>query len=71
MELREYLSKAGAGTALAKKLDISPVLVSQWCNGVRRVPAERCPDIERATGGSVRCEDLRPEIDWAVLRTAE
>jgi DNA-binding transcriptional regulator YdaS (Cro superfamily) len=71
MELREYLSKAGAGAALAKKLDISPVLVSQWRTGKRRVPAHRCPEIELATDGSVRCEDLRPEIDWAVLRPAE
>lgn len=32
------------------------------------VPAERCPAIERATNGQVRCEDLRPDVDWAVLR---
>ena len=23
--------------------------------------------IESATGGAVRCEDLRPDVDWAVL----
>ncbi len=33
-----------------------------------RVPAEHCPAIERATGGAVRCEDLRPDIEWGVLR---
>ena len=33
-----------------------------------RVPAEHCPAIERATGGKVRCEDLRPDVDWSVLR---
>lgn len=31
-------------------------------------PAEYCPAIERATDGRVRCEDLRPDVDWAVLR---
>ena len=56
------------GNALAREIGVTPVLVSQWANGVRRVPAERCPQIERATGGLVRCEELRPDVDWAVLR---
>jgi DNA-binding transcriptional regulator YdaS (Cro superfamily) len=38
--------------------------VSQWKRG--RVPAERCPDIEAITG--IRCEELRPDVDWSVLR---
>lgn len=32
------------------------------------VPAEHCPAIERATGGKVRCEELRPDVAWEVLR---
>lgn len=40
--------------------------VYQWRK--TRIPAERCPTIERATGGLVRCEDLRPDIEWSVLR---
>ena len=28
------------------------------------MPAEHCPRIERITGGSVRCEDLRPDVEW-------
>lgn len=39
-----------------------------WFNTSRRVPAEHCPLIERATDGRVRCEDLRPDIAWDVLR---
>lgn len=69
MTLTEYLKEAqGGGAALASALGVVPELVSQWKTGARRVPAERCPDIERATGSAVRCEDLRPDIDWAVLR---
>ena len=30
--------------------------------------AERCIQIEKATAGAVRCEQLRPDIDWAYLR---
>ena len=35
-----------------------------------RVPAEYCPLIEKATAGAVRCEDLRPDVDWAYLRNS-
>jgi len=37
----------------------------------RNEPAERCPQIEQATGGLVRCEDLRPDVQWSVLRGTE
>lgn len=40
--------------------------VQSWLK--TRVPAEHCPTIERATAGAVRCEELRPDVDWAVLR---
>lgn len=26
--------------------------------------------IERESGGAVRCEDLRPDVDWAYLRNS-
>jgi DNA-binding transcriptional regulator YdaS (Cro superfamily) len=56
-------------TALADVAGVSPQAVSQWVSGM--VPAERCPAIERATHGAVRCEDLRPDVDWAVLRNSD
>lgn len=70
MKLNAYLEKPGSCTAadLAKKIGVSPVLVSQWRTESRPVPVERCPAIDRATGGEVRCEDLRPDVDWAYLR---
>lgn len=43
--------------------------VYQWTK--TRVPAERCPAIERATNGLVRCEELRPDVAWDVLRNTE
>ncbi|SIR00461.1 helix-turn-helix domain-containing protein [Pseudacidovorax sp. RU35E] len=69
MNLLDYVTKSrGRQSAIAAAIGCQPVLVSQWANGVRRVPAERCPAIERATGGVVRCEDLRPDVAWDVLR---
>ncbi len=37
----------------------------------KKVPAGHCPAIERATravGQPVLCEELRPDVDWVVLR---
>ena len=68
MTLHEYLSRIGETKRLAFAVGVAPSVVSQWKYGVRQVPAERCPGVERATGGRVRCETLRPDVDWAVLR---
>ena len=66
--VQRAIDKLGSGAALAKTLDRSPQFVSQMLRGERDVPAELCPIIERETG--VRCEELRPDVQWAVLRQA-
>lgn len=71
MKLREYLSNPGAQAKLARVVGVTPVSVHHWSTGARQVPAARCPTIEKATGGTVRCEDLRPDIDWAYLRATD
>lgn len=58
----------GSQAALASALGVSNGAVSQWKETGRRVPAEHCPAIEQLTGKRVRCEDLRPDIAWSVLR---
>lgn len=67
MKLNEYLETNNAAN-LARGIGVTPAFVSQWINGHRPIPAGRCPAIERATGGAVRCEELRPDVDWSVLR---
>lgn len=61
---------AGGAGSLARAVGVSPQFVYQWLKGDRRVSPERCADIERATGGKVRCEELRPDLAemWAYLR---
>ena len=71
MDLKTYLDQRGGGMALARAVGVSAVIVSQWKTGSRAVPAERCPAIEKATAGAVRCEDLRPDVDWAYLRATD
>ena len=73
MKLSEFFAmKRGAQASLAKALDVPAPLLSAWASENpetrRQVPAERCPLIERATKRAVRCEDLRPDIAWEVLR---
>lgn len=58
----------GGNAELARLLGVSPQAVSNWKRD--GVPAEKCPLIERLTEGSVRCEELRPDIEWRVLREA-
>ena len=58
----------GGQTNMARALCVKTPTVNQWVHGIRQVPAERCPAIERITAGAVRCEDLRPDVDWAYLR---
>ena len=62
------LEVVGGPSAMARILFVTPQAVCFWRDGKREIPAERCPAIERATNGAVRCEDLRPDVDWAYLR---
>ena len=58
----------GSQVALANALGVTKAAVGQWRDPGRRVPAEHCPEIEKAPAGEVRCEDLRPDVDWSYLR---
>ncbi len=64
--LQRAIDHAGGVSKLAGLLGVSVQRLSNWLD--RGVPAERCPDIEHATGGAVRSEELRPDVRWGVLR---
>jgi len=53
---------------LARKVGVTPGAVNQWVTGVSQISVKLCPLVEAATGGAVRCEDLRPDVRWDVLR---
>lgn len=73
MKLKDFLNKEGRGSsaALARKINVPPVLITQWKKGIQRVPADKCLLIECATNRQVRCEDLRPDIPWFVIRDSK
>jgi len=76
MQTHNALSKAieiaGSQKALADLVGVGNRTLWAWVSR-GNVPAERCPDIERATGGKVTCEELRPDLadQWAYLRGTE
>lgn len=63
------VSLLGGPVSAARKLGVARYqTVQQWVvNG--SVPPKYCPQIERLLEGAVRCEGLRPDIDWAYLRS--
>lgn len=66
--IKRAVALIGGQSATARALDITPPTVSQWVKGERRVPDRHCIAIDRLTNGQVRCEELRPDIDWSYLR---
>lgn len=60
----------GSQRELAKLLGVTRARVTQWLT-TDRIVSDYCPRIERLTGGQVRCEDLRPDVDWAYLRATD
>jgi DNA-binding transcriptional regulator YdaS (Cro superfamily) len=49
-------------TAVATLLGVSKVQVCRWESGSRAITAEQAGAIERATGGQITREELRPDI---------
>lgn len=73
MTLDEYLRSDGALTVAELRAAIgarSDDQVRQWQHGYAgRLPSpENCAAIERATGGKVTCEELRPGEQWHRVR---
>jgi DNA-binding transcriptional regulator YdaS (Cro superfamily) len=58
----------GSQEQLAKAVGLSQSAVSQYVTGSKRPSAEIAIRIEKATSGSVKCEELRPDVPWHVIR---
>ena len=69
--IQTAITLAGGAKQLAQMIGVPHQSVYFWASGYRRIPAEYCPAVERVTVGKVRCEALRPDVDWSVLRTPQ
>jgi DNA-binding transcriptional regulator YdaS (Cro superfamily) len=65
--LQSAIDFAGGQSELARRIGVRQSHIGMW-KSRGRVPAQYCPTIERVTEGVVRCEQLRPDVDWAYLR---
>jgi DNA-binding transcriptional regulator YdaS (Cro superfamily) len=62
--LRLAIKRADGVYHLSAALKVKPQAISNWIS--RGTPKERCLAIENLTG--IRCEELRPDINWSALR---
>lgn len=67
--IEKAISGIGSQQILAKECGVSQQTVSLWLNG-GKMDVKYIPAIIKATEGKVRAEDLRPDVDWAVIRNS-
>lgn len=62
MDIAAYLKEKGlTQEEFAASVGVTQGRVSHWLGG-EKIPAERCVQIEKATGGKVSRQDLRPDV---------
>lgn len=57
--------------AFASRCRTSKAHLTNIAYGLKTCGERLAIDIERESGGAVRCETLRPDVDWAYLRGTE
>jgi DNA-binding transcriptional regulator YdaS (Cro superfamily) len=73
MELSDFWEPLSAGAKLdfAKRCETSVGHISNIAFWGKRCGEKLAVCIERETKGQVRCESLRADVDWAVLRASD
>jgi len=68
MNLSEYLKSSPRGelVSISREIHSHPSTVFYWANGIRPIPIHHCVAIERATGGQVTRQELRPDDWWKI-----
>lgn len=72
MNLHEFIKplERGALDAFASACLTTSGQLKQVAYGNRRPSASLAINIERESTGRVTCEELRPDVDWAYLRSS-
>lgn len=68
--LRAYLNSLAPEQqkAFAERCDTSVGYLRKAISAGQNIAEKTCIAIERESGGSVTCEQLRPDVDWGYLR---
>jgi len=71
--LRTYLNglSPSAQADFASRCNTSVGYLRKAMSAGQRIGESIVIAIERESAGAVRCEDLRPDVDWAYLRGTE
>ena len=70
MDLKKFLLSLPAADRddFAARCETTYAHLRNIAYGFRQAGEKLCIAIERESQGAVRCEDLRPDVDWAFLR---
>lgn len=60
--LQKAVEILGSQTRLAQAIGVRQQNVWSWLNLAKKVPAEYCRAIEKATSGQISKETLRPDV---------
>ena len=73
MSLHAYIKVLDKTTldSLAGRCETTAGQLKQIAYGNRRASVVLAVSLERETKGAVKCEQLRPDVDWAYLRGAQ
>lgn len=73
MELRTYLNSLSLSEQVdfARRCKTSLGYLRKALSAGQKLGESLCINIERESGASVTCEDLRPDVDWGYLRGTE
>lgn len=71
-KLRAYLNnlKTSEQSAFAQGCDTSVGYLRKAISTGQRLGEGLCISIERESASFIRCEDLRPDVDWAFIRNS-
>ena len=67
--IKTAIEICGSQALVAKACDVSQPTVFKWLSG-GKMDVKYIPAIIKATNGAVKPEDLRPDVDWAVIRAS-
>ena len=56
---------------LALRCETSEGYLRKAISTGQRLGESLCIKLDRESAGAIRCEDLRPDVDWAYLRTIQ
>lgn len=66
--LKKAIKIAGGQRSLAKICGVSQPAVNKWLKGKSKIGEDKAMLTELALNGAVTCEELRPDVNWSVLR---